>query len=653
MLLAESLLGSSSVEPAFIEDVFSTWLYTGNGSTQTINNGIDLAGKGGLVWLKNRTGTYDHWLWDTSRGAGFALKSNTTAAQANIGTTEGVSFTSSGFSFGNNINWNASGTTAVSWTFREQPKFFDIVTYTGNGANRTIAHSLGSVPGCIMVKRTDTASDWQVWHRAIDAGSFLVLNTDANANLGPTVWNSTTPTATVFSLGTNVNVNASGGTYVAYLFAHNAGGFGASGAENVISCGSYTGESGQSPPDIILGWEPQWILVKATGIASGGWCIVDNMRGLPVGANVRLLRANLNSVETVTTSPPVTLLPNGFRITGNDPAFNYYDTEGSVGGTYLYIAIRRGPMRTPTSGTSVFSPITSSGAAGTTLTTNFPVDMMLTKYRAGAASNAVVDRLRGVSTNSTEQGSVIYTNLTAAEAGTAGESLNWNNTGFQVPSNWGGISNVFYSFRRAPGFFDMVCYTGNSTNNRTINHNLTASPELTIIKMRSGDVTRGWRMYAPGAIGSAKWGMLNLTNAFETPAYIPSVSSTTITLSADPEVNRTACTYVAYLFASAPGVSKVGSYTGTGATQTINCGFSSGARFVLIKRTDSTGDWYVWDSARGIVAGNDPYLLLNSTAAEVTNTDWVDTAASGFELSNAAGNLVNTNGASYIFLAIA
>jgi hypothetical protein len=110
---------------------------------------------------------------------------------------------------------------------------------------------------------------------------------------------------------------------------------------------------------------------------------------------------------------------------------------------------------------------------------------------------------------------------------------------------------------------------------------------------------------------------------------------------------------VAYLFATCPGVSKVGGYTGTGTTQTINCGFTGGARFVLIKATSTTGDWYVWDSARGIVAGNDPYLLLNSTAAEVTTTDWVDTAATGFELSNAGGNLANSSGVSYIFLAIA
>jgi hypothetical protein len=119
------------------------------------------------------------------------------------------------------------------------------------------------------------------------------------------------------------------------------------------------------------------------------------------------------------------------------------------------------------------------------------------------------------------------------------------------------------------------------------------------------------------------------------------------------DVNTNNATYVAYLFASVTGVSKVGSYTGTGSTQTINCGFTAGSRFVMVKRTDSTGDWYVWDSARGIVSGNDPYLLLNSTAAEVTNTDYIDTANSGFEISSTAPAAINANGGTFVFLAIA
>ena len=117
--------------------------------------------------------------------------------------------------------------------------------------------------------------------------------------------------------------------------------------------------------------------------------------------------------------------------------------------------------------------------------------------------------------------------------------------------------------------------------------------------------------------------------------------------------NASGETYIAYLFATLAGVSKVGSYTGTGADLNVDCGFSSGSRFILIKRTDSTGDWYVWDSLRGITAGNDPYLLLNSTAAEVTSTDYIDPLSSGFTVTSSAPAALNASGGSYIFLAIA
>ena len=112
--------------------------------------------------------------------------------------------------------------------------------------------------------------------------------------------------------------------------------------------------------------------------------------------------------------------------------------------------------------------------------------------------------------------------------------------------------------------------------------------------------------------------------------------------------------WIAYLFATLAGISKVGSYTGNaGYAVNVNCGFSNGARFILIKRTDSTGDWYVWDSARGIVAGNDSYLLLNSAAAQVTNTDYIDPLSSGFTVTASAPAGLNAGGGTYIFLAIA
>jgi hypothetical protein len=119
------------------------------------------------------------------------------------------------------------------------------------------------------------------------------------------------------------------------------------------------------------------------------------------------------------------------------------------------------------------------------------------------------------------------------------------------------------------------------------------------------------------------------------------------------DLNNSGIIFVAYLFATCPGVSKVGSYTGTGALQTVNCGFTSGARFVLIRRLQSGNDWYVYDSARGISSGNDPYLFLNGTAAEDTGTNYVDTTSVGFQVTAAAPAALNASGGTYIFLAIA
>jgi hypothetical protein len=177
-------------------------------------------------------------------------------------------------------------------------------------------------------------------------------------------------------------------------------------------------------------------------------------------------------------------------------------------------------------------------------------------------------------------------------------------------------------------------------------------PELVINKTRSS--ANGWTVFQGST--TALNGFLRLnTNAAQNTGDTLTVSSTTIT--ADSTLgfgmNTSGDTYVTYLFATCPGVSKVGRYTGTGTTLQVNCGFSAGSRFVMIKRIDSTGDWYVWDSARGIVAGDDPYLLINSTAAEVTGTDYVDTYSAGFEITSTAPAAINANGGTFIFLAIA
>ena len=642
--------------PFFIEDVFSTYLYTGNGSTQTITNGIDLSTKGGLVWIKSRSSTATHYLFDTNRGATKFLLSELTAAE-NTAANSLTSFNSNGFSLGAATAVNGSGLSLASWTFRKQPKFFDVVTYTGTGSNTTIAHNLGSVPGCIIVKRTDATADWQVYHRAntvLPATDYLVLNSTAATVDSNTRWNDTLPTDTVFSLGTDATVNASGGTYVAYLFAHNAGGFGLTGTDNVISCGSYTGNGSTTGPIINLGYEPQWLLVKRTNVSGNNWIIVDNMRGFPETGLVAELWPNLSDAEVTVTSPQVKPTSTGFQVVATGTNFN-----GS-GSTYIYIAIRRGPMKVPTTGTSVFglNARTGTGANATVTGSAGVSDAVLVKNRGSAVASLFSSRLTSTGylvTSSSAVEVAAGTTILQANAWDVMDGVKVGTT--STITNASANTYINYLFKRAPNFMDVVCFTGTGATGQAINHNLGVAPEFYVVKSRSTVIADGWQTYwsvVPNPLNI--YLPLNSSNARDTNTdawQTPTSTQIKIGAGLAGYMNASGQTYVAYLFATCAGVSKVGSYTGNGTTQTIDCGFTGGARFVLIKRTDSTGDWYVWDSARGIVAGNDPYLLLNSTAAEVTSTDYIDTASAGFEISSTAPAAINASSGTFIFLAIA
>ena len=633
-----------AVVPAYIEEVFSTYLYTGTGAALTITNNIDLSTKGGLTWIKGRSGATGHRLTDTARGVTKSLESNSTAAEATESTGL-TAFGTTGFTIGADADYNTSAATYASWTFRKQPKFFDVVTWTGDGANRTIAHALGSVPACIMVKRTDTTGDWQVYHRSLANTEYLVLNSTAAKATGATRWNSTTPTSTVFSLGTDATVNASGGTYVAYIFAHDAGGFGLTGTDNVISCGTYTG-NGTAGLAVTLGYESQWVLIKQSSAAGNDWIMYDQFRGM-TDSSGRLIYANASTAEQNASY----VIPNatGFTLNTASTAVN-----GS-GSTYIYIAIRRGPMKVPTTGTSVFSPNAHIGTEPTrkVITAGFPVDLSIQAYRnlSGAAYFGFTDRLRGgtqylVPYDTSAEGASASPDNFLFDSNTtltSGQGA-WNNT------NANGLS--FNLLRRAPSFFDEVCYTGTGVA-RTVSHNLAAVPELMIVKSRSRSPSK-WPFYS-ASTGNTKELFLNTTAAAVTNDTWNNTTPTSSVFSTDggPNVNDSGSTYVAYLFATCAGVSKVGSYTGNGSSQTINCGFTGGARFVLIKASSTTGDWMVSDSARGIIAGSDPYLELNNTNAEVTGEDWLDTDSTGFVVNEVSASNANTNGVSYIFLAIA
>ena len=628
--------------PVYIEDVFSTWLYTGTASTQTITNGIDLSTKGGLVWTKARGSAFSHGLVDTARGTTNTLVSNLTDASDVYNTV--TAFNTNGFTVGTSAIANGTGTTTmVSWTFRKQPKFFDVVTYTGNGSTQAISHSLGSVPGCIIIKSTSSYTNWVVYHRSLGEDYFLQLNLTDSRQYSTTVFNITAPTSTNFTVGSNSLVNTNGESYVAYIFAHNAGGFGLTGTDNVITCGTFTTD-GSGNATVNLGYEPQWLLVKQSSTTSD-WIMVDNMRGWSVGGTDAVLYANRTNAENVITSPDY------FSPTAT--GFQWNNGWGSGNHTSIYIAIRRGPMKTPTTGTSVFAPVSQNG--GGTVTTNFPSDLSITKDRnvsSTVGDNFAWTRLIG-STTASSAAINLKTNSTVAESAGSFSAAAMNVSNTAVVDNF--FANtypvVYWNFRRAPGFFDVVCYTGTGSA-RTVDHNLGVVPELMIVKGRS--FTSSWHIY-DATNGATNYMRFNNdpSTALSTIWNNTAPTSTQFTVGTSVGTNSSGQTYVAYLFSTVAGVSKVGSYTGTGALQTVNCGFTGGARFVLIKRTDAGGDWWVYDSARGISSGNDPYLFWNTTDAEVTGTNYVDTTSVGFQVTAAAPAGLNANGGTFIFLAIA
>ena len=209
-----------AAEKVYMEDVFSTYLYKGNGGTSTITNGIDFAGKGGMVWCKSRGTSENNNLWDTVRGVENNLTSNTNTQQGSIAGV--TAFNSNGFTLGSEFQNNQNNITNCSWSFRKSKGFFDIVTWEGNATSgRQLPHNLGCVPGMVIVKQTDGTQDWTVYHRDTGAGSKLKLNT-SDATGSTSSWNSVVPTSTYVELGSNEAVNQTGKNYVAYLFAGGA-----------------------------------------------------------------------------------------------------------------------------------------------------------------------------------------------------------------------------------------------------------------------------------------------------------------------------------------------------------------------------------------------------------------------------------------------
>jgi len=328
--------------------VMAATTYNGNSSTQSIANtvnGVSFAPD--FVWIKDRNTARSHRLFDTVRGATLALFTDATSAESTLA-TDLTAFNSTGFALGAGAGSNATSETYVGWQWNaggstvtntsgsisaqvraNTTAGFSVVTYTGTGANATVGHGLGVAPSMIIVKnRSSGTTDWAVYHKNLtSAAYYLWLNSTQAQATSAIVWNSTTPTSSVFSIGTGSQTNGSTNSMVAYCFAPVAG---------YSAFGSYTGNGSADGPFVYCGFRPRFFLIKnASSIYD--WYIHDTSRDTYNTMNKELY-PNTSDAE-VTSSRLFDGLSNGFKVRDSNAGIN------ANGSTYIYMAFAENPLK--------------------------------------------------------------------------------------------------------------------------------------------------------------------------------------------------------------------------------------------------------------------------------------------------------------------
>jgi hypothetical protein len=322
---------------------FNPILYTGTGATLSIT-GVGF--QPDWVWTKGRNVAFSNYLFDSVRGVGKRLISNSTSNE-DVSIFGVSSFNSDGFTLGTDTGANNSGSTFVSWNWlasnttasnasgsitstvsANTTSGFSIVSYTGTGVNATVGHGLGVAPKMVIVKSRSISQNWATYHVGLTSAAYRVTldSTSAEASQ-PTIFNSTAPTSSVFSIGTNVETNSSGATYIAYCFAD---------VKGYSRFGKYTGNGSTDGTFVYTGFKPAMVLIKLISAAGESWILTDNKRSTFNAVNARLF-PNSSAVEA-TDSRPIDYLSNGFKMRTTDAQMN------TSGATYIYMAIAENPF---------------------------------------------------------------------------------------------------------------------------------------------------------------------------------------------------------------------------------------------------------------------------------------------------------------------
>ena len=357
--LSTANLPSPAIDPAQGENPTEYWdaqLHTGNGGTQEISS---FAFQPNWVWIKNRDNADNHYMYDSIRGATKTLHPDDTAAEFTSANAL-QSFDSDGFTTGSDGGTNRSSQDYVAWAWKAETSFsndasatgvgtidstgtvsteagFSIISYTGTGSNATVAHGLGAVPEWIIFRDRDNANDWIVYHVGLGNTHGIKLN-EAQASFDEaTLFNDTTPTSSVFSLGTANLANNTAAT-IAYCFAPKEGYSKFGSYDDSVVGSDYENTS----PFVYTGFRPGFLIIKGTS-AGREWVMYDNKRTPDNGV---YLRANTAAVEqTDATNHDISFLSNGFKIRGGSGDIN------TTNESYIYMAFADQPLKFANGGT--------------------------------------------------------------------------------------------------------------------------------------------------------------------------------------------------------------------------------------------------------------------------------------------------------------
>ena len=427
--------------------------------------------------------------------------------------------------------------------------------------------------------------------------------------------------------------------------------FGENGDQGVVKCGRYIGNGASSDgPEINLGWEPQWILIKHN--SGDNWVQFDSMRGVVSDHKDAFLSPNSNASEDYGGSwwlDFIDFTSTGFKLKNN------YNITNQNNGEYLFVAIRRpdGYVGKPAEvGTDVFTVVngdTDGNAKTPFFLTPHYVDFALFKGRNIVHNWGTSPRLT--------QGYYLSANQTRGENANIHQVFDFMdgfNDGTDTSGNYTG-----WLWKRHAGF-DVVNWKGNGQSPREFVHGLGKAPEMIWTKGRNS--TYNWRVWhkdlSSGGAAAASWFLELNTNSAESsnndvfggPSNVLP-TSTHFTTGGNAAINESGTNQIAFLFASVDGVSKVGSYTGTGSTLTITTGFQP--RFLIIKKVSGSGanrNWYVLDTVRGWAAGNDKFLLLSDDDPQA-DTDMGAPTSTGFTLTGETHSGWNASSREYIYYA--